>query len=91
VRTLARSGSLRIAQSAALLVVCLGVGACAVGGSARETDGGGTTEIARCVVHDVRGGTITCAPPAEARAGDRCVCSDPQAGSLYVGRVQTTQ
>ncbi len=77
---------------AAMLCASLTLGACAwMGGSATDDDGGGSVEVARCVVYDASGGTITCAPPADARAGDRCVCTDQQAGVLYVGRVQTTQ
>jgi len=89
VPTLDRLAPLTIAVGAACLVACLGLGACSwIGGSASGGNGGGATEIARCVVHDVTGGTITCAPPAEARSGDRCICTDPQAGVLYIGRVQ---
>jgi len=76
-----------------MLFACLALGACSwIGGSAsNSSDGGESTEIARCIVYDASGSMITCAPPAEARAGDRCICTDPQAGVLYVGRVQTEQ
>jgi hypothetical protein len=74
----------------AILVACMALGACAwMGGSASNS--GGAAEVARCIVYDVRGGTITCAPPEEARAGDRCICTDPEVGVLYVGRVQITR
>jgi hypothetical protein len=46
---------------------------------------------ALCVVYDTSGGMISCAPPADASTGDRCVCSDREAGFLYIGRVQVVE